>query len=88
MSIIDTPEKYLSNVDRKSDLREVRTSSVKSSSTSFSGSIREMYNRVNLAQKQRLMLSLHIPGINTSIFPKRHYDNLFSEKYSMNYIPG
>ena len=47
MSIFDTPEKYLSNVDRKSDMRKVRTSSVNSSSTLFPFSIRAMYNIVN-----------------------------------------
>ena len=36
MSIIDTPEKDLSNVDRISDMRKVLTSSVKPSSTFFS----------------------------------------------------
>ena len=35
ISIVDTPENYLSNVDRKSDMIKVRTSSVKSSSTLF-----------------------------------------------------
>ena len=55
MSIVDTPEKYLSNVEGKSDMRKVRTSSVKSSSTLFSCSVRAMYNRVNSSQKQHLM---------------------------------
>ena len=32
MRIIDTPEKYLSNVDSKSDMRKVRTSPIKLSS--------------------------------------------------------
>ena len=36
MSIVDTPEKDLSNVDQKYYTRKVRTSSVKSSSTLFS----------------------------------------------------
>ena len=48
MSIVDTPEKYLSKVDRKADMKKVRTSSVKSSSTLSSCSIRAMYNRVNI----------------------------------------
>ena len=52
MSIVDIPEKDLSNVDRKSDTRKVRTSSVKSSSTLFSCSIHAMYNRVHCDQKQ------------------------------------
>ena len=39
-----------------------------------------MYNRVHCDQKQRLMLKSFIPAINTSIFPKKHYENIFSEK--------
>ena len=35
MRIIDTPEKYLSNVDSKSDMRKVRTSPIKLSSIVF-----------------------------------------------------
>ena len=38
-----------------------------------------MYNRVNRAKKQRLVLNLYLPWINTSIFPQRHYENIFSE---------
>ena len=38
------------------------------------------YNRVNYFQKQRLMLNSYFPGINTSLFSERHYDNIFSEK--------
>ena len=34
-----------------------------------------MYNIVNRAKKQRLMLNS-----NTSIFPKRYYEKIFSEK--------
>ena len=51
MSIFGTPEKFLSGVNGKYDMRKVRTSSVNSSSTLFSCSIRIMYNRVNCAQK-------------------------------------
>ena len=80
MGIVDTPEQDLSNVHRKLDTRKVRTSSANSSSTLFSCSIRAMYNRVNLSQKQRLMLKSYFPGANTLIIPKRHYDNIFSEK--------
>ena len=36
MSIVDTSEKYLPNVDRKSDMRKLRTSSVNLSSILFS----------------------------------------------------
>ena len=49
MNIVDTPEKYLSNVDRKSDMRKVRKSSGKSSSTSFSSSINAIHNKFNRA---------------------------------------
>ena len=35
MSIVDTPEKSVSNVVRKLDKRKIRTSSIKSSSTLF-----------------------------------------------------
>ena len=48
MSIVDTPEKDLSYVDRKSDMRKVRTYSVNSPSTLFSCSMCEMYNRDNI----------------------------------------
>ena len=61
-------------------MRKVRTSSVKSSSKLFSCSIRTIYNRVKCAQKQRLMLNSYIPGVSTSIFPERHYANIFYEK--------
>ena len=46
MSIVDTPENYLSKVDRKLDKRKIRKSSIKPSSTLFSCSISSMYNRV------------------------------------------
>ena len=39
-----------------------------------------MYNRVNHAQKQRLILNSYLPGIITLVFPNRHYDNIFSVK--------
>ena len=39
-----------------------------------------MYNTFNCSQKQHLMLNSYLPGINTLTFPKRHYDNIFSEK--------
>ena len=68
VSIVGTPEKYLSNVDRKSYMIKVRKSSLNSSSTLFSCPISSIYSRVNCAQKQRLMLKLYIPGINRSIF--------------------
>ena len=47
-----------------------------------------MYNIVNRDQKQHLMLKLYLTGINSSIIPKRHYENIYSEKYSMNYMSG
>ena len=39
-----------------------------------------MYNRVHRSQNQRLILKSFITAINTSIFPKKHYENIFSEK--------
>ena len=47
MIISDTPENNLFNVFRKSDMRKLRTSSVKSLSTLFSCSMCVLYNRVN-----------------------------------------
>ena len=79
MIIVDIPEKNLSNVDPKSDMIKVCTSSVKSSSTFFC-IICEMHNRVNCDQKQCLMLKSYLSENNTSIFPKRHSNNIFSEK--------
>ena len=79
MSIFDTPEKDLSNVDSKYDMRKVRTSSVKLSSTLFYCSMHAMYNIFDCAQKQRLVLKSYIPGINTSVFPRIHYNILFYE---------
>ena len=70
------PEKDLSNVYRKLYMRKVRTSSINSSSKLFSCSILAMYNRVNSAQNKRIMLKSYIYGINTSILPKKHYENL------------
>ena len=80
MSIVDTPEKDVSNVDRKSDKRKVRTSLIKSSSTLFYLSIHAMYNRFHSAQNKRLMLKSYIPAINISIFLMKHYENIFNEK--------
>ena len=47
-----------------------------------------MYNIVHLDQNQRLTLKTFIPAINTSTFPKKHYENIFSHNISMNYMPG
>ena len=88
MNIIDTPEKDVSNFDRKLDKRKVRTSSIKSLSTLFSCSIRAMYTRVHSAQNKRLVLKSFNTEINTSIFLKKHYENIFSENLSMNYMTG
>ena len=52
MSIVDNPENYESNVDRKLDERKLRKSSIKSSSTLFSCSISEIYDRFHRGQKQ------------------------------------
>ena len=47
MSIVDTPENNLFHFDQKSDMRKVRTYSVKTSATLFSCSIRTMYNKTS-----------------------------------------
>ena len=80
MSIVYTPEKYLSNVDQKSDVIKVCESSVKSSSTLFSCSIHAIYGRGNRAQTQHLFLNPYIPGIHYLMIIKIHYDNIFSGK--------
>ena len=77
MGIFDIPENYLSNVDCKLYMRKLHTSSLKSSSTLSSRSIREMYNIFNHAQKQCLMLNSYIPGIHSLIYPKRPYKFYF-----------
>ena len=87
LSIVDTPENDVSNVDRKVDKRKICTSLIKSSSTLFSCGILALYNRVHRDQNRCLMLKSFIPAIDTSIFPKKHYESIFSEKLSMNYMP-
>ena len=67
---------------------KVRTYSVNSSLTLFSCSIRAIYNRVKSDQKQHLVLKSYIPGINSLIGPKRHYDNFLLGIYSMSYMTG
>ena len=74
--IVDTPEKDISNVDRKSDMIKVHTSSVKSSLSLFSCTIRAMYSIFNRAQKQSLMLKSYLPGVNLSVYPKSHNENI------------
>ena len=39
-----------------------------------------MYNRVICTQNKRLTLKSFIPAINTSIFPKKNYEDIFSGK--------
>ena len=51
MSIIETSEKDVSNVDRKLYKRKLPTSSINSPSTLFYFSIRAMYNIVHRAKK-------------------------------------
>ena len=63
MSIVDTPENYVSNVDKKLDKRKVRTSSIKSSSALFSYSIHAIYNRVHRGKNKPLTLKSYIPDI-------------------------
>ena len=62
---------------RKWDMRKVFTYSVKSSSTLFYCLMRTMYNSVNWDQKLSLIFKSYLPWINTSIFTKRHCDNIF-----------
>ena len=81
MSIVDTPKKYVSNVNRKVDKIKIRTSLIKSSSTLFSCSIRAMYNRVYCDKNKRLMLKSFIPAINKSIFPNKNDENIFSYQW-------
>ena len=69
MSIVDNHKTF----ECKSDLCKICTSSVNSSSTLFLCSICAMYNRLNRAQKQRLMLNSYISGMYLWIGPKRHY---------------
>ena len=56
MGIVDTAEKDVSNVHRKTDKRKICTLLLNSSSTIISCTIREMYNRVHCAQNERLVL--------------------------------
>ena len=39
-----------------------------------------IYNNINCNKKKCLMLKSYLPGINTSIFPKIHYENILSGK--------
>ena len=79
MSIVDTPENNVSNVDRKLDKRKIHTYSI---------SHHQHYFLVQYVQciieliviKRRLVLKSYIIGINTSIFPKKHYENIPTEK--------
>ena len=64
MSIVDTNQNYVPNVDRKLDKIKVRTYSIKSSSKLFSCSICVMYNRVHISKNKFLTLKSFIPAIN------------------------
>ena len=87
MRIVDTPEKDVSEFDRKLEKRKILTSSINSLSTLFSCPILAMYNSDHRDQNKFLMLKPYITGINTSILPNKYGENIFSEKWSMNYIP-
>ena len=65
MSIVDIPEKDVSNFDSKLDKIKVRTSSIKSSSTIIYCSIRAIHNKFHRAQNKRLMLKSFISAIST-----------------------
>ena len=88
MSIVDIPEKHVSNVDIKVDKRKIRASLIKSSSELFSCSIRSVCNRVRSDRNQRLVLKSFIPATNTSIFPFLFMIIYFLKDLSMNYMPG
>ena len=80
MSIVDTPKNDVSNTDRKLYKRKICTSSIKSSSTLLYFSTRAIHNRVHYDQNKHLTLKSYIPGINTSISPKKYDENIFSKK--------
>ena len=61
-------------------MRKLCTSSVKSSSTLFIVEYVQFIIDLIILKKQRLTLKSYIPGINPLIYPKRHDENLFSEK--------
>ena len=77
MIIVDTSEKYFSDVESKTDTRKVCISSVKLPSTLFLCLLLTTYNRLHHAQKQHLMLKSYIPGIYSLIGLKRHYYTFF-----------
>ena len=79
MHIVDTPKKDVSNFDKKLDKRKLRKSSIKSSSTLFSCLVCAMHN-ISHCSKKSLMFKSYIPGVNTSILPKKHYKNIFYER--------
>ena len=56
MSIFDTPEKDVSNFNRKVYKINARTPLIKSSLTLFSCLIHAIYNRVHRAKNKRLIL--------------------------------
>ena len=80
MSIVDSPEKDLSNVVLETIHEKSTHESSKVIINISSSSICAIYNRVNCDKKQRLVLKSYFPGINTSIFPNRHNKNIFSEQ--------
>ena len=53
--MVDTPKKYVSNVDKKLYNRKVHTYLIKSSLTLFSCVIRAMYIIVHCAQNKHIM---------------------------------
>ena len=77
ISIVDTLEKDVSNIDRKLYKKQMYTSSINSSSTLFYCSIRVMYIIVHRDQNKCLMLKSYITGIITSILPNKNYEIYF-----------
>ena len=80
ISIVDTPKKDISTIDRKSEKRKIRTSSVESSPALFYSSIWAMYNIFYRAQNKHLMLKSFILKIGICILTKKNDENIFSEK--------
>ena len=61
-------------------MRKLYTFSVKSSSKLFSCSVSEKYNRLYRFSKPTSNVEFISSWDQYIIFPKRHYDNIFSEK--------
>ena len=74
LSIVETPEMYVSNVNRNEYKRKICTSLIKSSSTLFSVSIEFIVLKINVLCWGHLFLQ----SIHQIFLP--YYENIFSEK--------